>query len=234
METQKKGMVTTMRKYEAVIFDLDGTLLDTLEDLKDAVNYVLRQYHFPERSLEEIRKAVGNGIRKLMERSVPEGTKPEILDAAFSDFRTYYKANCKNKTKPYAGMNELVEKLREEGYKLAVVSNKNDEAVKEIIPYYFGELFEIAVGATEGMAKKPAPDTTFLALEQMKIAKEKAVYIGDSQVDVETAKNAGLDGIFVTWGFRGKEELAEAGAQAFADSVTQLHEMIGHGDLQPV
>lgn len=225
-EILKKGMVTTMRKYEAVIFDLDGTLLDTLEDLRDAVNYVMRQYRFRERSTEEIRKAVGNGIRKLMERSVPEGTKTEILEAAFSDFKIYYKANCKNKTKPYAGMNELVEKLKGEGYKLAVVSNKNDEAVREIIPYYFGEVFDVAVGAKEEMAKKPAPDTTLFALEQMGISRERAIYVGDSQVDVKTAGNVGMDGIFVTWGFRSKEELIEAGAQEFADNVTGLHEII--------
>lgn len=222
----EKGRNVIMKKYEAVLFDLDGTLLDTLEDLRDAVNYVMRQYRFPEHSMEEIRRAVGNGIRKLMERSVPEGTKADILEAAFLDFKGYYKANCKNKTKPYAGMSELVEKLKEDGYKLAVVSNKNDEAVKEIIPYYFGELFDISVGAKEGMEKKPAPETTFYVLEQLGVAKEKALYIGDSQVDVKTAENAGMEGIFVTWGFRDREELEEAGAQEFADTAAQLFEMI--------
>lgn len=215
-----------MKKYEAVIFDLDGTLLDTLDDLKDAVNYVMRKHHFPEHSLENIRKAVGNGIRKLMERSVPEGTKEDVLEAAFLDFRVYYKANCKNKTKPYDGMIELVEKLRAEGYKLAVVSNKNDEAVREIIPYYFGELFDISVGAKEGVAKKPAPDTVLYTLGNLGVKREKTIYVGDSQVDVETAKNAGLEGIFVTWGFRSKEELAKAGALEFAGDVAQLYEKI--------
>lgn len=223
---RKKGTDTIMRKYEAVLFDLDGTLLDTLEDLRDAVNYVMRQYHFPEHSLEEIRKAVGNGIRKLIERCVPEGTPTDTLDAVFADFKVYYEANCKNKTKPYDGMKELIEKLKEDGYKLAVVSNKNHEAVQKIIPYYFGNLFDISVGAMDTMPKKPAPDTTFYALEQVGVAKEKTIYIGDSQVDVETAKNAGLDGIFVTWGFRSREELAKAGAQNFADTTEQLYEII--------
>ncbi len=215
-----------MKKYEAVIFDLDGTLLDTLEDLKDSVNYVMRQYRFPEHTLEDIRKAVGNGIRKLIERSVPEGTKPDILDAAFADFKVHYKANCKNKTKPYAGIGEVLEKLKKEDYKLAVVSNKNHEAVQEIIPYYFGELFDIAVGAMEGMEKKPSPDTTRFALKQLGVSEERALYIGDSQVDVATAKNAKLDGIFVTWGFRSKDELVEAGAYEFADNAIELYNMI--------
>lgn len=219
-------MGTIMRKYEAVIFDLDGTLLDTLEDLRDAVNYAMRKNQFQEHSLEEIRKAVGNGIRKLIERCVPEGTKSEVVEAVFADFRVYYKENCKNKTKPYDGMKELVKKLKEEDYKLAVVSNKNHEAVQEIIPYYFGDLFDISVGAMEEMKKKPAPDTTFLALEKLGVANGKAIYVGDSQVDVETAKNSGLEGIFVTWGFRSREELAEAGAQEFADTVNQLYEKI--------
>ncbi|MBQ6888376.1 MAG: HAD-IIIA family hydrolase [Lachnospiraceae bacterium] len=215
-----------MRKYEAVIFDLDGTLLDTLEDLKDAVNYVMRKHDFPEHSLESIRKAVGNGIRKLMERSVPKETTKEKFEVVFSDFCIYYKDNCKKKTKPYEGVAALVKKLREEGYKLAVVSNKNDEAVKEIIPYYFGEMFDVTVGAKEEIAKKPAPDMTLYALEQLGVAKENAVYIGDSQVDVKTAENVGMEGIFVTWGFRDREELKEAGAKEFADDAIQLYDKI--------
>ena len=215
-----------MKKYEAVVFDLDGTLLDTLEDLRDSVNYVMRQYRFPEHTLEEIRRAVGNGIRKLIERTVPEGTKPDTVDAVFEEFKVHYKANCKNKTKPYAGMDELLEKLKKDGYKLAVVSNTNNEAVQEIIPYYFGELFDVAIGAVEGMKKKPAPDSTHFVLEQLGVSGENALYIGDSQVDVETAKNANLDGIFVTWGFRDKEELEEAGAEEFANNSAELYEMI--------
>lgn len=215
-----------MKKYDAVIFDLDGTLLDTLEDLKDSVNYVMRKYGFPEHTLEAIRKAVGNGIRNLMERSVPEGTKAEIFEAAFADFKVYYKENCKNKTKPYDGILPLVEKLGEEGYKLAVVSNKNHEAVKELMPFYFGNVFDVVVGAREDMKKKPAPDTTFYALEQLGVKAAQAIYVGDSQVDVETAKNAGLEGIFVTWGFRSREELEHAGAREFANDTEELYAKI--------
>lgn len=215
-----------MKKYDAVIFDLDGTLLDTLEDLKDSVNYVMRKYEFPEHTLEAIRKAVGNGIRNLMERSVPEGTKAEIFEAAFADFKVYYKENCKNKTKPYDGILPLVEKLGEEGYKLAVVSNKNHEAVKELMPFYFGNVFDVVVGAREDMKKKPAPDTTFYALEQLGVETAQAIYVGDSQVDVETAKNAGLEGIFVTWGFRSREELECAGAKEFAKDTEELYAKI--------
>lgn len=215
-----------MKKYEAVIFDLDGTLLDTLEDLRDSVNFVMRKYSFPEHTLEETRQAVGNGIKKLMERSVPEGTEEKVLEAAFADFKAHYEENCKQKTKPYAGIAELLEKLKKDGYKLAVVSNKNHEAVQEMIPYYFGSVFDAAVGAVEGMEKKPAPDTAFYALKQIGIPAEKALYIGDSQVDVATAKNAGLAGIFVTWGFRSKDVLIKAGAEEFADSAEELYERI--------
>ncbi len=215
-----------MRKYEAILFDLDGTLLDTLEDLKDSVNFVMRRYRFPEHSLEEIRFAVGNGIRKLMERTVPEGTKAELVDAAFVDFKIHYKANCKNKTRPYAGMRELLEKLKKDGYKLAVISNKNHEAVQEIIPYYFGDVFDLAVGAMENMEKKPAPASTQYVLHSLSVTKEKALYIGDSQVDVETAKNADVKGVFVTWGFRSTEDLKAAGATEFVDSPAQLYQYI--------
>ncbi len=215
-----------MRKYEAVLFDLDGTLLDTLEDLRDAVNHIMKKYDFPEHSLEEIRKAVGDGIRKLIERCVPAGTDTETIDAAFADFKVYYGANCQNKTKPYDGITALAKRLKEDGYKLAVVSNKNHEAVQKLIPFYFGDLFEISVGAMEDKRKKPAPDTSFYALEKLGVSKEQALFVGDSQVDVETAKNAEIPGILVTWGFRSREELMQAGATVFADDTTQLYETI--------
>ena len=157
---------------------------------------------------------------------MPEDIQQEEFETAFDDFRTYYKEHCKDKTKPYAGIEALMQKLQAEGYKLAVVSNKNDEAVKEIIPYYFGEIFDIAVGAKENIAKKPAPDSTFFVLEQLGVAKENAIFIGDSQVDVKTAENAGIEGIFVTWGFRTKEELEEAGAKEFAVDTVQLYDKL--------
>jgi len=212
-----------MKKYEAVLFDLDGTLLDTLEDLKDSVNYIMEKYGFPVRTLEEVRKAVGNGIRKLVERSVPQGTKEETIEAAFGDFLVYYKENCTVKTKPYPGIGEVLHKLRADGCKLAVVTNKGNEAVQKMIPYYFEELFEISVGATKEMPKKPAPAQVYYALEKVRVERERALFVGDSQVDVETAKNAGLDSILVTWGFRSKEELKKAGALHLADSAEELY-----------
>jgi len=215
-----------MKKYEAVLFDLDGTLLDTLEDLKDSVNEIMEKYHFPKRTLDEVRKAVGNGIHKLIERSVPEGTDEETIESAFCDFWGYYQKNCMIKTKPYPGMEELLTKLKADGCKLAVVTNKGNEAVQEMIPYYFEGLFEIAVGATKEMPKKPAPDMVYYVLEDMQVEKENALFIGDSQVDIETAGNAGMDSILVTWGFRDRETLIKAGAVNLADDTKELYAKI--------
>lgn len=215
-----------MKKYEAVLFDLDGTLLDTLEDLKDSVNYIMEKYHFPKRTLDEVRNAVGNGIHKLIERSVPKETDAETIESAFCDFMTYYQKNCMVKTKPYPGMEELLDRLKTDGCKLAVVTNKGNEAVQEMIPHYFGGIFEIAIGTTKEMPKKPAPDTAYFVLEKMHTEKEKALFIGDSQVDVETAKNAGIDSILVTWGFRDRETLIKAGAVNLAGDTKELYHKI--------
>ena len=215
-----------MKKYEAVLFDLDGTLLDTLEDLKDSVNYIMKKYHFPERTLDEVRNAVGNGIHKLIERSVPKETDAETIESAYADFLSYYQKNCMVKTKPYPGMEELLGRLKADGCKLAVVTNKGNEAVQKMIPYYFKGLFETAIGTTNEMPKKPAPDTAYYVLKKMQTEKEKALFIGDSQVDVETAKNAGLDSILVTWGFRDRETLVKAGAVNLAEDTEALYAKI--------
>lgn len=215
-----------MIKYEAVLFDLDGTLLDTLEDLKDSVNYIMEKYGFPVRTLEEVRNAVGNGIRKLIQRSVPDGIREQTIEEMFSDFMVYYKKNCMVKTEPYEGIEELLKKLVSEGRKLAVVTNKGNEAVQKMIPYYFEGLFEIAVGAVETVPKKPATDEVDLALSAIGAGRDRALFIGDSQVDVETAANAGMDSILVTWGFRSAEALREAGAVNLADSAGELYQKI--------
>lgn len=217
-----------MGNYELILFDLDGTLLDTLEDLADSVNYVMKKYGYEKHTLEEVRSFVGDGIKKLLERSLPDGVQETILENAFLDFMSYYKENCKKKTKPYDGICELIKNLKKEGWKLAVVSNKNYAAVNELVPFYFPDLFDIAVGEREGINKKPAPDTVFYALDKLGVKAENAVYIGDSDVDVKTAENAGTEGIFVTWGFRTREELKAAGRKdmRIADTAEELYEEI--------
>lgn len=215
-----------MRKYDAVIFDLDGTLLNTLDDLVDSVNYIMETYGYRERTTKEVRSFVGNGIRVLLERCIEGKGSEELLDEMFEDFMEFYQENCQNKTAPYKGMSELVKKLRGEGYKLAVVSNKADAAVKALIPAYFPGGFAVAVGESASVRRKPAPDTVLFALEQIGVEKERAVFIGDSQVDVETAKNIGMEGIFVTWGFRTKEVLEQAGAEVTVDTAEELYEKL--------
>ena len=198
----------------AILFDLDGTLLDTLEDLKDAVNYTLRSKGYPERTLEEVRCFVGNGARKLMELAVPAGAD---VEEALSDFRTYYNAHCQVKTGPYAGIPEALAALAGE-YPLAVVSNKPDSAVKPLCREYFGSVF--ALGEKKDTPRKPAPDMVWQAMAAIGV--EKCVYVGDSEVDILTAKNAGVPCLSVTWGFRDKDVLQAAGGEYFCDDPCQL------------
>ena len=200
-------------KYQLAIFDLDGTLLDTLEDLADSTNYIMRSFGYPERTIEEVRSFVGNGIRKLLERSAPNGTSAEEIDRMFEQFKVYYGAHCADKTKPYDGVMELLDALKKQGVKLAVVSNKADYAVKSLCEQYFCGLFDEAVGERIGIARKPAPDTVNEVLKNLQFDKSQAVYIGDSEVDVQTAKNAEMDCIAVDWGFRDREVLKNAGAE---------------------
>lgn len=200
-------------RYELVIFDLDGTLLNTLEDLKDSLNYALEKSGYPARSLEEVRRFVGNGIRKLIERGVPEGTEIPDIDTVHKDFTGHYAVHCADKTRPYDGIPELLHSLRAAGCKTAVVSNKADYAVQELCRQYFDGLFDLAVGERKNILKKPAPDSVYEVLRQLKVEKNYAVYVGDSEVDIETARNAGLHSIIVDWGFREREFLMEKGAE---------------------
>ena len=211
---------------KAVIFDLDGTLLNTLADLRTAVNLALAAYGLPERSLEEVRKAVGNGIRKLISRSVPAGTNAETEEKIFLCFKAEYKLHCSDETAPYPGVLELLKRLREEDYLLAVVSNKADFAVQELMKQYFPNLYDVALGETEGIARKPAPDMVEEVLNRLDVEKVDAVYVGDSEVDVETARNTGLPCICVTWGFREKEVLEACGAECMAEDVKELYEAV--------
>jgi len=211
---------------KAVVFDLDGTILDTLEDLADTMNYCLNRYDMPSRNLNEIRSFVGNGIHKIIERSVPIGTDNKLIDKMFDLFNEHYKIHCKDKTKPYDGIVDLMQNLKDKNYKLAVVSNKADYAVKDLCSSFFNGLVDYAVGAKEGQRKKPYPDSVFVALEKLKISANEAIYIGDSEVDIETAKNANIDLIMVDWGFRNSDYLISLGAKTIIHKPIELIDLI--------
>ncbi len=196
-----------MPSYKAIIFDLDGTLLDTLDDLANSTNHALHEMGYPTRTREEIRAFVGNGVAKLIERAVPIGTSVEKTAETLAIFKAHYAAHCEDKTAPYEGICELLDILLINGKTLAVVSNKLDSAVSVLCKRYFGDRMTVTVGDRDGIRKKPFPDSVEEVLRVLGIEKEDAVYIGDSDVDIETAKNAGMDGVSVTWGFRNADLL---------------------------
>lgn len=213
-------------KYKAVIFDMDGTILNTLEDLKNATNYSLRQFGMPERSLEEVRMFVGNGIRKLVERAVPSGTSEEKIAQILDVFLEYYEIHSADNTSPYPGILELVEKLKKSGIKTAVSTNKADVPAQELGREYFNGIFDLIVGQQDGLKVKPAPDSVNKILSILDIQKKDAIYIGDSDVDVQTAKNSGLDFIGVSWGFRGREFLEKNGAKNIVDNANEILDLV--------
>lgn len=215
-----------MKKYDTVIFDLDGTLLNTLEDLTDSVNFALSLYGYPCRKIEEIRRFVGNGVARLIELSIPDGTNNPQYEKCLADFRSHYSKNMQNKTNAYKGIMELLEQLSKENYKIAIVSNKFDMAVKELNQVYFGKYIKVAIGESENVSKKPAPDTVFKALRELGSNANKAVYVGDSEVDVKTAKNSGIVCIGVTWGFRNRKVLEQKGANYIIDKPQELLKII--------
>lgn len=214
--------------YNAVIFDLDGTLLDTLDDLWAAVNAALKKFSLPLRTREEVRGFVGNGIVKLMERAAGQVEK-EVLDGALAEFKSFYGEHCEDKTKPYEGIIELLTVLKVKGIRTAVVSNKADFAVKKLAEGYFKGLLEYAVGENEeaGIRKKPAPDSLLAVMQSMGAGTSSTVYIGDSEVDIQTAKNAGVDCISVTWGFKYKQFLLDNGATVLVDTPKEILSLIG-------
>ncbi|MGI6085319.1 MAG: HAD family hydrolase [Acetivibrionales bacterium] len=211
-----------MKKYDTIIFDLDGTLMDTLEDLKDSVNYALELCGFQKRSTDEIRRFLGNGVGRLIELCVPDGLTNPLYKKCLDSFKKYYSENMRNKTKPYRGIIELLEQLKRKKYKLAVVSNKFDGAVKGLVKEFFGEYIQVAIGESEYISRKPAPDTVIKALEELGSSPERTVYVGDSEVDVKTAKNSGLKCVGVTWGFRDREVLVKEGADYMIDEPEEL------------
>ncbi len=215
-----------MKRFDTIIFDLDGTLLNTLDDLADSVNYALAANGLPERSLDEVRRFVGNGVANLMERSVPAGTGPELEAKCLADFKAHYLTNMRHKTAPYPGVLDLLSDLQDNGCKVAVVSNKFDGAVKELCGVYFGPLLPVALGERPGVRKKPAPDLVRACLERLGATADRAVYVGDSDVDIETAKNAGLPCLSVSWGFRDAAFLRAHGAETIAGTPEELKDMI--------
>ena len=210
--------------YQTYIFDLDGTLLDTLGDLAAAVNYALRTHNMPEHSIDDVRRFVGNGVRKLMERAIPNGEANPDFEAAFTTFREYYMHHSLDTTKPYTGIPEALKALKSKGCRLAVVSNKMMAATQELCRYFFPDTIEVAIGENEaaGIRKKPAPDTVIAALKALGVGQEGAVYVGDSDVDIETARNSGLPCISVLWGFRDREFLLQHGATTFISDPLEL------------
>lgn len=213
-------------KYMIAIFDLDGTILNTLEDLADSTNYALKTHGYPERTMDEVRQFVGNGIRKLMERAVPEGTPVEEIDRVHETFTAHYKVHCADKTRPYDGIMELLQNLKKDGCKLAVVSNKADYGVQELCKQYFDGVFDFAVGEREGIRKKPAPDSVNEVLKTLGCSRDRAVYIGDSDVDIQTAANAQMDHIIVEWGFRDVQFLISQGAKVLVEKPEEILEIV--------
>jgi len=212
-----------MEKYKTYIFDLDGTLLNTLDDLAGAVNYALRTHGMAEHSLDDIRRFVGNGVRMLMQRAIPDGEQNPLFDEVFDTFRNYYMHHSIDQTRPYKGIPQMLQTLKAQGCRLAVVSNKFLTATQQLVSHFFPEI-EVAIGEheNEGIRKKPAPDTVHEALRQLGVDKTSAVYVGDSDVDIETAHNAGLPVICVLWGFRDRDFLENHGATTFIETPQQL------------
>lgn len=213
-------------KKKLAIFDMDGTILDTLDDLTDSINYALSYCGFPEHTKDDVRKFVGNGILKLVKRSVPPYAAEADIEKVFQVFKDYYKLHCRDKTRPYPGIVDVIETLKEKGYLIAVVSNKADFAVQELCLRYFPGLIDYAVGERDGIKKKPAPDSVLSVMEVLNVRAEESIYIGDSDVDIATAKNAGICCLTVTWGFRDCEYLKQCGADVFAHKADEILDLL--------
>ena len=219
-----------MNSIKLIALDLDGTLLNTLEDLTDSTNYALKKFNFPQRTINEVRNFVGNGVAKLIERAIPNGRENENFEDCLEVFKQNYAENMNNKTSPYEGIMDLLKELKSKNYKIAVVSNKFDLAVKGLCARYFADLVDIAIGENEkaGIKKKPAPDTVNQVLKNFNISNEEAIYIGDSEVDIMTAKNSNMDCISVTWGFKDKEFLIANDAKIIVNSPDEIISILEH------
>lgn len=212
-----------MRKdFSTYIFDLDGTLIDSIGDLASSCNYALRKYGMGEYSVDEVRMMVGNGVKKLMERATPDGLANPLFDEVYACFRQHYMVHNLDTTRPYPGITETLAALKGRGKNLAVVSNKFYAATQELVTHFFGDLIHVAIGEREDIRKKPAPDTVMEAMRQLGVGADECVYIGDSDVDIDTARNSGMPCISVLWGFRSKEFLLEHGASRLISSPKEL------------
>ena len=211
-----------MKDFETYIFDLDGTLLSTLDDLAASTNYALRWAGMPERTVEEVRMFVGNGVKLLMERAIPNGINNPKFQETYAKFREHYMEHNLDTTCPYEGIPELLRELKRRGKKLAIVSNKFYAATQELAKHFFPDTIEVAIGERDSIRKKPAPDTVLEVLKQLGASKDNAVYIGDSDVDIMTAKNCDLPCISVLWGFRDKDYLIKHGGTIFVDKPSEI------------
>ena len=214
-------------KYNTYIFDLDGTLLDTLQDLANAVNHAMREMKYPERTVDEVRRFIGNGIRMLIKRASPQGISDKDYEKTLAIFTAYYLEHIADFTKPYDGISEVIKTLKSKGCKVAVVSNKADEAAKKVVKDYFGDVFDMVVGKMDRFPSKPEPDSVLYVIETLGADKDKCIYSGDSEVDVQTAHNAGLPCVGVTWGNRDVSELIAAGAEYIAEKPNEILEKTG-------
>ena len=213
-------------KYKAIIFDLDGTLTDTLEDLFLSVNHALRSCGLPERTIDEVQRYVGNGVRQLIERAVPRDTEASVLERCFETFRSHYVIHCQDHTRLYPGIATLLTALHAKGYRMAVVSNKLQAGVTELADNFFNGVIDVAIGERPGIPRKPEPDMVQVALGRLGVSPSDAVYVGDSDVDLQTAANAGLPCISVLWGFRSRDFLIAHGATVFAEKPKDILSLV--------
>ena len=212
----------TMKNYELIVFDMDGTILDTLTDITNSLNYVMREFGLKEHTYGQVRGYVGSGARVLFERALSNNKDEALIDKCVGLFREYYHDHCKEKTAPYVGIIELLQTLKDKGYKLAVVSNKPNDAVQVLCRDYFNNIFDFALGEKEGIAKKPAPDMVKCCLDYFGLPKESAIYIGDSDIDYLTSVNSGLDQILVTWGFKDEDFLKTFNAMYYVNTPEEI------------
>lgn len=207
---------------DTIIFDLDGTLLNTLDDLREAANFALKECGYPERTIDEIRRFVGNGVEMLIRRAVPDSTPEDKIQECLAIFKIYYLHNSNNYTKPYDGIIDLLKTLKKKGFKIAVLSNKFDKAVKKLCKDYFFGLIDLAVGQSPDVSQKPSPDGIYKIIKELNADKSKTVLIGDSETDAETAQNAEIYFVGVLWGYRDEKTLTKAGAKEFVSSPKML------------